>query len=61
MKTYLKITKIELEALIECAETCQAMGGELEHEAVRAVRAYKSCLKRKEFDDLRKQANEVGR
>lgn len=43
---YLKITVKELESLIETAESCRAMGGDLADEAAAAVKAYKAVLKR---------------
>lgn len=46
MATYLKITRSELLALIETAETCRAIGEGLEDEAAEAEKAYKSVLQR---------------
>lgn len=43
---YLQITVKELEALIETADSCQAMGHDLMDEAAAAVKAYKAVLKR---------------
>jgi len=43
---YLKITVKELESLIETAESCKAMGGDLADEAAAAVKAYNAVLKR---------------
>lgn len=48
MASYLKITVKELQALIETAETCKAVGGDefLAKEAEDATKAYKAVLKR---------------
>lgn len=48
MADYIQITVKELQALIETAETCYAIGGDefLAKEAADAVKAYKSVLKR---------------
>ena len=48
MSGYLKITVKELQALIETADSCHAMGGDdgLVKEAKDAVKAYKAVLKR---------------
>jgi hypothetical protein len=45
---YLKITAKELQALVETADSCHAMGGDegLVKEANNAVKAYKAVLKR---------------
>ncbi len=46
MPKYLKITSAELLALIETAETCDSIGGEVAYEADAAIKAYKAVLKR---------------
>ena len=46
MSKYLKITKSELECLIECADTCSALSGDLEYEGRMATNAYTAVLKR---------------
>jgi hypothetical protein len=46
MANYLKITLKELQALIEIADTCDAIGDGLAYEAKIAVKAYKAVLKR---------------
>lgn len=48
MASSLKITVKELQALIETADTCKAVGGDefLAEEANQAVKAYKAVLKR---------------
>ena len=55
---YLKITVKELEALIETADSCEAMGHGLIDEAEAAVKAYKAVLKRNglEFERPQHQA-----
>jgi hypothetical protein len=46
MPQYYRVTKKELLALIECKETCLAMGGELQAEANIADKAAKAIFKR---------------
>jgi hypothetical protein len=46
MTKYYRITEKELFSLIECKETCLAMGGELQKEADAADKAVKAICKR---------------
>lgn len=56
---YLKITVKELEALIETADSCDAMGMGLSDEAEAAVKAYKAVLKRNGLEFQRVQYQPV--
>lgn len=56
---YLKITVKELEALIETADSCHAMGHGLADEAEAAVKAYKAVLKRNGLEFERAQYQPV--